>query len=164
VILFLDFDGVLHPDAVYLRHSGQIELRTEGALFMWADRLAEALQHHPDVRIVLSTSWVRNIGFHRARKALPVELAAKVVGATWHSAMGKGWPDYIPWDNQTRYEQIKAYLARLSAPHPHRWIAVDDDAQGWANAELHRLIQTDPNLGLSAPETLAALACTLEEE
>ncbi|WP_219983314.1 HAD domain-containing protein [Halomonas sp. A11-A] len=112
----------------------------------------------------ISTSWVRNIGFHRARKALPVELAAKVVGATWHSAMGKGWPDYIPWDNQTRYEQIKAYLARLSAPHPHRWIAVDDDAQGWANAELHRLIQTDPNLGLSAPETLAALACTLEEE
>jgi len=38
VILFLDFDGVLHPDAVYLRHSGQIELRTEGELFMWSDR------------------------------------------------------------------------------------------------------------------------------
>lgn len=162
MILFLDFDGVLHPDAVYLRHSGQIELRTEGALFMWADRLAEALQPHPDVRIVLSTSWVRNIGFHRARKALPADLAARVVGATWHSGMGKGWPDYIPWDNQTRYEQIKAYLARLSAPH--RWIAVDDDAQGWASAELHRLIQTDPNSGISSPEALAALACTLEEE
>lgn len=25
---------------VRIRHSGQIELRTEGALFMWADRLA----------------------------------------------------------------------------------------------------------------------------
>lgn len=162
MILFLDFDGVLHPDAVYLRHSGQIELRTEGALFMWADRLAAALQPHPGVRIVLSTSWVRNIGFHRARKALPADLAVRVVGATWHSGMGKGWPDYIPWDNQTRYEQIQAYLSRLSAPA--RWIAVDDDAQGWASAELHRLIQTDPNSGISSPETLAALAGKLEEE
>lgn len=162
MILFLDFDGVLHPDAVYLRQSGHIELRAEGALFMWADRLAAALQPHPDVRIVLSTSWVRNIGFHRTRKALPTDLAARVVGATWHSGMDKGWLDYIPWDNQTRYEQIQAYLSRLSAPA--RWIAVDDDAQGWAATDFHRLIKTDPNLGLSAPETLAELTSKLEAE
>lgn len=94
MILFLDFDGVLHPDAVYLRLNGQVELRAEGALFMWAVRLAAALQSYPEVRIVLSTSWVRHLGFSRARKALPADLAAKVIGANWHSATGKGWPDY----------------------------------------------------------------------
>lgn len=108
MILFLDFDGVLHPDAVFLRLNGEIELRADGRLLMWAGRLSAALEPYPDARIVLSTSWARHLGFSRARKVLPADLAARVVGATWHSAMGKGWPDYIPWDNQTRFEQIAA--------------------------------------------------------
>lgn len=159
-LLFLDFDGVLHPDAVYLRLDGQIELRAEGELFMWANRLAAALQPHPDVRIVLSTSWVRNIGFHRARKALPAELQTRVIGATWHSAMGRGWPDFIPWDVQTRHEQIQAYLSRLTAPAS--WIAIDDDDRGWADADRERLILTDPDHGLSDSEVAAELAHKLE--
>ena len=158
-LLFLDFDGVLHPDAVYLTSRG-VELRAAGNLFMWAPYLVEALAPHQDVQIVLSTSWARNLGFQRARAALPIELQPRVIGATWHSAMGRGWPDFIAWDDQTRYEQIQAYLSRLSAPA--RWIAVDDDAQGWAAADRELLIQTDPNLGLSAPETRAELAKILE--
>ncbi|MEN1626649.1 HAD domain-containing protein [Pseudomonas aeruginosa] len=74
--------------------------------------------------------------------------------------MGRGWPDYIAWDDQTRYEQIQAYMYRLSAPA--RWIAVDDDAQGWADADRELLIQTDPDRGLSALETRAELARKLE--
>jgi len=112
MILFLDFDGVLHPDAVYLRLNGKIELRAAGELFMWAPQLIEALTTHQDIRIVLSTSWARNLGYQKARKVLPAELGLRVIGATWHSAMSRGWPDFIPWDNQTRYEQIAAWLAR----------------------------------------------------
>jgi len=160
VILFLDFDGVLHPDAVYLRQSGHIELRAEGALFMWADRLTTALEPYPDARIVLSTSWARHLGFSRARKALPADLAARVVGATWHSAMGKGWPDYIPWDNQTRFEQIAAYLSRLPAPVP--WLAIDDDDRGWPNTQRSNLVHTDGMLGLSAADAQAELISWLQ--
>lgn len=155
MILFLDFDGVLHPDAVYLRLNGEIELRAPGALFMWAPALADALEAHPQIRIVLSTSWARNLGYHTARKALPVELRQRVIGATWHSAMGRGWPDYIPWDDQTRFQQIAAYLSRLEAPMP--WLAIDDDAQGWPDYLRERLVQTDAMRGLSAPEALAEL-------
>lgn len=154
LLLFLDFDGVLHPDAVYLTNRG-VELRAEGQLFMWAPYLVEALAPHQDVRIVLSTSWARNLGFDRARFALPPEIREQVIGATWHSAMGRGWPNYIPWDVQTRYEQIQAYLSHLSAPA--RWIAVDDDGQRWADADRDRLILTDPNSGISTPESLAVL-------
>ena len=61
MILYLDFDGVLHPDEVYIVKD-KVVLRAEGRLFMWADRLAEALADRPAVRVVLSTSWV--CGFH----------------------------------------------------------------------------------------------------
>lgn len=158
-LLFLDFDGVLHPDAVYLTSRG-VELRAAGELFMWAPLLVEALAPHQDVQIVLSTSWARNLGYHRARSVLPAELQARVIGATWHSAMGRGWPDFIAWDAQTRYEQIQAYISRLSTPA--RWIAIDDDAEGWADADRNQLIQTDPDRGLSALETRAELARKLE--
>lgn len=160
MILFLDFDGVLHPDAVYLRNSGQIELRAEGALFMWADRLTAALQHYPGVKVVLSTSWARHLGFHRARKALPADLAARVIGATWHSAMGKGWPDRIAWDCQTRYEQIAAYLSRLSAPV--QWLAIDDDDTGWPDTQRGHLVLTNGITGLSADDALAELISRLQ--
>jgi hypothetical protein len=161
VILFLDFDGVLHPDAVYLRQSGHIELRAEGALFMWADRLTTALEPYPDARIVLSTSWARHLGFSRARKALPADLAARVVGATWHSAMGKGWPDYIAWDKQTRFEQIAAYMSRLPAPVP--WLAIDDDDRGWPDAQRSNLVFTDGPAGLSAEDAQADLSRKLHD-
>ncbi|HIE1164244.1 TPA: HAD domain-containing protein [Pseudomonas aeruginosa] len=158
-LLFLDFDGVLHPDAVYLTSRG-IELRAEGELFMWAPLLVEVLANHPDLQIVLSTSWARNLGFHRARSVLPAELQSRVIGATWHSAMGRGWPDFIPWDVQTRHEQIQAYLSRLTAPAS--WIAIDDDDRGWADADRERLILTDPDHGLSDSEVAAELAHKLE--
>ena len=158
-LLFLDYDGVLHPDAVYLSRRG-IELRAAGSLFMWSPQLIEALADHPDLRIVLSTSWVRNLGFYRARQALPSELRHQVIGATWHSAMGRGWPDTIPWDLQTRWEQIAAYLARLH--EPVRWLAIDDDARGWASADRDQLIQTDPNAGLSDKTVMSELIQKLQ--
>lgn len=158
-LLFLDYDGVLHPDAVYLSRRG-IELRAAGSLFMWSPQLIDALADHPDLRIVLSTSWARNLGFDRARQALPTELRHQVIGATWHSAMGRGWPDYIPWDVQTRWEQIAAYLSRLN--EPVRWLAIDDDARGWATADRDQLIQTDPNTGLSDTTVMSELIRKLQ--
>jgi len=60
-ILFLDFDGVLHPDAVYMRRQRPI-LKAEGALFMWAPILVQILDDFPMVSLVLSTSWFRHLG------------------------------------------------------------------------------------------------------
>lgn len=154
MILFLDFDGVLHPDAVYLTKRG-IELRAEGELFMWSSLLSDALTNHPDIRIVLSTSWARQISYDNARKALPPALRSRVIGATWHSAMGRCWPDRIPWDLQTRYNQIATYLNRL--PYPMPWLAVDDDDEGWPDDQREHLVLTDSMQGLSKPGVLDEL-------
>ena len=147
MLLFLDFDGVLHPDAVYL-HKGKIELRSEGELFMWAPHLLRVIDD-ANVRIVLSTSWVRHVGFQRARKALPEAISNLVIGATWHSGM-RDAPAGQPcsWDLMSRYEQIQGYLGRLSKPVD--WVAVDDDGRCWPQAKADHLIQTDPWKGLSS--------------
>ncbi|MCQ2046441.1 MULTISPECIES: hypothetical protein [Stutzerimonas stutzeri subgroup] len=48
-LLFLDFNGVLHTDAVY-RTRRETELRAEGKLFMWAPLLVGALGGYPGYR------------------------------------------------------------------------------------------------------------------
>ncbi|SDU13769.1 hypothetical protein SAMN05216296_1988 [Pseudomonas pohangensis] len=144
MILFLDFDGVLHPDAAFKTRRG-IELRGEGELFMWSPILEKLLAECPQPQIVLSTSWVRQLDFKRAKKRLPEAVQARVIGATYHSSMEAG-PDAIPWMQRTRWQQIATYLVRNKTQD---WIAVDDDDAGWPDDQRHRLLHCDPQTGLA---------------
>lgn len=152
-VLFLDFDGVLHPDAVYLSRQGPT-LKAEGILFMWAPILTNLLVDFPMISLVLSTSWVRHLGYKRALAYLPVELQQRVIGATWHSSMAKNWMDENLWDGKSRYDQICRYAARSRL---EEWIALDDDIQGWSEDSAQRLVPCTPHLGLSASQTQAEL-------
>lgn len=153
MILFLDFDGVLHPDAVFLSRNGPV-LRSDGRLFMWADLLEDALQDFPAVKIVLSTSWVRHLGFSKAKKRLPLGLQGRIIGSTWHSSMEKQMSEQIWWDSATRHAQITRFLARS---RPTTWIALDDDAVGWGAEHAERLVLTDAATGISDPSTFTRL-------
>lgn len=152
MILFLDFDGVLHPGDVVLRRR-KPHLAAQGELFMWAPILADVLESAPEVRIVLSTSWVRHLGFSRARGALPPALASRVIGATWHTELleGRSKRDMCAWDLWTRYEQIERYVARAKLLD---WAAIDDDFEGWPEAQANRLIPTESDRGLGDPEVV----------
>ena len=165
MILFLDFDGVLHPDEAYLV-KGRPVLRAEGALFMWAPLLVDTLKNSPDVQIVLSTSWARELRFTKARSFLPPELQQRVIGATLHSRMASNdYGDFRTrnrntwWDRATRYQQIRRYVDRAQLEN---WLASDDAPEGWAEADHGRLIQTDPQQGLGDPAALARLQGLLE--
>ena len=158
-ILFLDFDGVLHPDAVYLSRHGPT-LKTEGKLFMWAPILARLLENFPMVSVVLSTSWVRHLGYKRALGYLPHDLQERVIGATWHSSMAKGWSDENQWDGKTRYDQICRYAARSMLRH---WIALDDDTQGWPEGSAQYLIACNSVHGISSVQTQKELQRRLVE-
>ena len=85
MVLYLDYDGVVHPDEVYLDAHNRIYLRGESTLFEHAALLEATLAPYPQLRIVLSTSWVRMKGFDRACKRLHQALRERILGATWHS-------------------------------------------------------------------------------
>jgi len=170
MLLFLDFDGVLHPENVRLI-KGRPTLIDEGVLFMWEHHLEALLAPHHHVRIVLSTTWARRLGFQRAKKYLSPALQARVIGATWHSGMDQDryynvciyGDSYRPkwetwWDLASRYQQIARYVERARV---QEWVAIDDDDEGWPDEMRDRLVHTNEQQGLGDPETRERLETLL---
>lgn len=151
--LYLDYDGVLHPDEVY-RVGEQIVLRMDGfSLFEWGSVLEMLVAPYPRLQIVLSSSWVRVVGFDDALARLPEGVQRRVVDATWHQHAQKGW-EYL-----TRYEQIRR---NVESHRHHRWLAIDDDGTGWPDEARANLVLTDSLLGLGAVSAQQELAEKLE--
>jgi HAD domain in Swiss Army Knife RNA repair proteins len=117
VILFLDFDGVMHPN-------NQPDL-----LFVWVPRLAVWLDAWPEVDVVISSSWRVAHSQHELVELLGPVIGSRVVGCT-------------PWASQERDDnvypsaklnvltherqvEIEAWMA--SSWDPERaWVALDD--------------------------------------
>lgn len=155
--LFLDYDGPLHPDLVY-RQNGKIVLRADGLqLFAYASILVDILAPFPNVKIVLATSWVRVLGFDKAKSYLPPELQRKVVGSTYHSAMDHEKPGRF--EAISRFQQISQYVRRHDIQD---WIAIDNDAEGWPDEQRHRLVHVDDWLGLFEARAREELRTKLE--
>lgn len=157
MLLFLDYDGVLHPDAVFLSKKGP-QLRSEGELFMWVDILERELSTLPNVRIVLSTSWVFHLGYSRALKRLPQSVQHRVIGSTWHSSMQKDLSDEVVWGELSRYSQIMKYVSRSRVTN---WVAIDDDSEGWPLSERRKLVLSHSDTGLSDVDTVRELRTRL---
>ena len=155
MILYLDFDGVLHNYEVYLDHRNRPYLRGMGELFEHNARLEQVLDPYPQVKIVLSTSWVRTKGFSHSCKRLPLSLRQRVVGATWHSRMQRD-DEWLDWwiHRSSRYEQI---LRDVTRRQPEDWMALDDDVRGWPAQATNHLIACDSELGLGGHAARLAL-------
>jgi hypothetical protein len=159
VVLYVDFDGVLHPDWVYRDRKRGIYLDTNKApghrLFEHADSLASVLRPYPDIRIVLSTSWVHILGFSRARDRLPEELARRVIGATYHSqAHGQSEAAREAFLRMRRGEQVWADVTRRQ---PARWFALDDAVEDWPDSIRDHLVACSSSDGLGDPSAREAL-------
>lgn len=143
VICYCDFDGCLHDDAVFWHPKRGIYMGTSGrVLFEWMPILESLLTPYPDVKIVLSTSWVRMRDFRFAKSQLSPSLQARVIGATFHNrAMRKD-----EFDQMSRGAQI---LADVERRHPQRWFAIDNDGVGWPEHLREHLVLTQDQLGLS---------------
>jgi hypothetical protein len=150
-VLYLDFDGVLHPENVWRRPGTGPYVATPPGhrVFELAPLLAQALEPYPNLRIVLATNWVRVLGFTQAARRLPAGLRARVTGATYHSRM-----DAAAFLEMPRAGQV---LADVSRRRPAAWLALDDDAEGWPPSYRAQLVHTHAVLGISAPEVFAEL-------
>ena len=155
-VLFLDFDGVIHRLGAVRTRRGIRGACPSIKLFEFAPVLVELLAPHIAVEIVLSTSWVRTLGYRRARDALPAKLKERVVGATYHSK----YADAGTWPSMARGTQVLRYVwtHRLV-----RWLAIDDDIVGFGEHFSH-VVRCDENLGLGDFETQKALRVRLAEQ
>lgn len=82
MFIYLDFDGVLHSNNVLSPPIRPLELGAPGELFMHTVFLLDVLQPNPDVKNVLSISWVRMLSYDSVLKKVPEELRMMVTGAT----------------------------------------------------------------------------------
>lgn len=155
-ICYLDFDGVLHDEEVYYHPRRGIYMRTPGRiLFEWAPILETLLQPFPEVKIVLSTSWVHARRFAYAKSQLSAALQTRVVGATFHSReMRRGEFIQLP-----RGVQIARDVYRR---RPQAWFAIDDDDVGWPEGYRNRLVKTTGTCGLSDAQAQLAVQAMLE--
>jgi hypothetical protein len=154
-VLYLDFDGVLHPADVCVSPAEprrpQVYQRgqpTDRPLFEHLPLLERLLAPYLQLRIVLSTSWVREFGYEFALKQLTPSLRERVIGATLYPA-------------PARYYciQIDAEERGLT-----RWLALDDDLNMWPEAELHKVVApTDRSRGLAQPGVAEQLSAALAE-
>lgn len=142
-VLYLDYDGVLHPADVRVspetHWEPQVYMRgqpTAHSLFEHVALLERLLEPYPELRIILSTSWVRRFGYEFSLEQLTPGLQGRVIGATLYQAPARFY--CIQLDVEER---------RLK-----RWLALDDDLYCWPEREMHRVVApTDPLLGLAQP-------------
>lgn len=106
-LLFLDFDGVLHPGLA--------------GTFIYLPMLEDYLRAQPSIGVVLSTSWRQQESFPKLLEIFSPDIRSRIVGAT---------PTF-PDSPEVRYCEILAWLRanRFSGP----WVALDDDTSLFPN-------------------------------
>lgn len=145
-VVYLDFDGVLHPCDVFVDPSRPFEPYLEGSyrtaghkLFEHAEFLESILPD--DVWVILSTSWA-NLPKHStswAKKWLPQTMQNRVLGRTLDVWTGPRKFRALP-----RGHQVLLHANQFT---PKRWIALDDDSNGF-DACPYNFVQTHWKTGL----------------
>lgn len=121
MILFLDFDGVLHP--VFPLPELPEE---ENQFFAYAARLEEVLRGFPEVQIVISSTWRFLEPLDALRARFSPDIAARILGTlqTDMRNSGKG----------VRHAEILAWLSSQGLSD-QPWLALDDDPDNFHSGE-----------------------------
>lgn len=112
MILFLDFDGVLHP-----QYDG--EPTPADVVFCHLPRFELILRDYPAVDVVISSTWRHQFPIEYIKARFSPDIAGRILGGTPQLAS----PDeYAP---DLREREILAWLA-ASGRTNEPWLALDD--------------------------------------
>lgn len=132
MILFLDFDGVLHPE-------GDDHIVNDGTDFCLLPRLEALPREFPHVRIVISSSWREQLHYETLLKPFSNDIRARILGAKPHSGFG------LPPPYRQREGEILAWLQIQDATDVP-WVALDDAYWQFEYCKDH-LVVCDPFTG-----------------
>jgi hypothetical protein len=131
-VIFVDYDGVFHPvsDLHWFTTGLAVEACIErGQLFRWASILHEMLDAHPDVRIVVHSSW-RLLHPEERVKSLLGPLADRVV--------------HVISRDYDRGDGVAAYIAENGVED----YVILDDRPDWFAPGTQRLVVCDSESGI----------------
>jgi hypothetical protein len=135
VVLFSDFDGVVHPRPTAGRTAG---------LFCSMHLLEEVLREIPEVEVVISSSWREHHPFEEIREYFAEDLRSRVVGVT-QSLSHKRSPAWLR--AYPRHAECIAWLQRNRLRGTY-WLALDDSPEEFAPG-CTQLIAVDGTEGLT---------------
>ena len=150
-VLYVDFDGVLHHEAVLWGRKQGIYMSPSEApgrtLFEWAHHLESIVEEFQSVGLVLSSSWCVTPGYSRALKRLSARLRSRFIGGTFHRSHhgADAWLTEA-FRSMPRWQQI---LGDVKRRQPRTWLAIDDDIEGWPDDLRQNLVACQGNSGLS---------------
>ena len=128
MILFLDFDGVLHPSPN--------KITTE---FSKLPLFEDWLRNHPSVRVVISSSW---------REVMSIEILKAIFSYDLQERIFDKCP-VLPFDeNETfwRYNEILEWIKLNN--YDGQWIALDDASSAFPE-KLPQLVACKQSVGLT---------------
>lgn len=128
-IISLDFDGVLHP-------TGEGTQRVSVTHFGWLPHLERLLGPHPEVMLLVHSTWRHQHDFEELRMLLGDALGPRVVAAA--PAGNDRWP------------AIQAWVAEQ--PRAPDLLIVDDAHEEFPATLPFTLVVCDPSTGLSSPQ------------
>lgn len=108
-IVFLDFDGVLHP-----------EVCPTAQLFSCLPLFEGVLLSHADVEVVISSSWRLHHPLTELRNRFSLEIADRIVDGTPVYRQDPGGAAVA----HVRERECRAWLDLHRPTHP--WVAIDD--------------------------------------
>ena len=124
-VLFLDFDGVLHPTS-----HGSV-------LFSQMNLLEDALGNE-SCQIVISSSWRFHMDFAKLKGHFSTGVRERILGVTGEPYIGA----------YARFHEINAYVLEQGVAD---WRALDD-AYWEFPKDCSQLIRCNPNTGLTVSE------------
>jgi hypothetical protein len=132
-LIFIDFDGVLHPLNAQLPEAGR---------FCWLPVLDDLLADHPDVHLVVHSTWRYEYTDHELR-ALLGPLGERFAGSAPRAPREQAIEMVLQANRHVRYH-----------------LALDDDAREFSGAAVNVLL-LDSQRGISDESAQTAIATWL---
>jgi hypothetical protein len=132
--LFLDFDGVTHPEP---------SLKADE--FCALPLIEDVLRDFPDVEVVISSSWRTVFSLEQLRGFFSAELAQRVVGVTPSSkTTTDAWLPGSSMGYEREFE-CESWM-RQNRPWGTPWLAIDDRPH-WFRPDCTDLLLTSSKVG-----------------
>lgn len=133
-ILFLDFDGVLHPKGAGGAQSHFVKKPLVEELLLESQ--------FSNVHIVVSSTWREAYSLEKLRAFFSPGLRQRIVDRT---------PVLDDLDSDhLRYREVRAWLNKH--PQTKIWCALDDDREGFPPSQSSNVVFTDPSQGVTGAQ------------